>query len=621
MLGLTTKTLVSPFSPQSMSKSKHDPQLQETVNALVAEYMQMPDLQESGIIDAARVRRGRLGLGPKRREKCDLYYEVFGTGPKKLFLIMGMVGCTMYWRLQTRYFSQLDYTICVFDNCGSGKSTIASGPYKITQLANDAYLVLEHLGWSQDIHLVGVSLGGMVAQEMCLMPGATSRFASVVFVDTWHSSTMALPTAKEVRFAFKGMSALGSNPKHLIDLVFSRRWADSDFHDTFKEATAEPEGSDKRQAESHPSNRAVMTALFRAIQVDLNQHRATLDDTQPPPPELSPTASRPSELHSVSATDTASAMPFPAKQDVAAADLTTCSFDIAEPAGPAIHLSSSRLRHSRSAATMSGTNHMSHPDQPASPPKQPDTFKREVSGDLHQFMACLGHTLTPARVKSIRTLNPQTRFLVIHGEKDKVIRPASGRTLAKLLACPIVWINGAGHMPLIDAHCTFNLVLRAFTRNEKWLQQIPDRTAIIPASWDDQVRVRQWIMASHPTASIKLNISSSANGSRPNLPSLQLPSGEHSEFSSQRVSRIEQMISVGPLSRELLVIDEADAKLAGRIIPANCASPDIASPTLMSRQSTSSSNASISPPTRELVIYGALMDTSIRIRRYNPTST
>ncbi|KAJ2055906.1 hypothetical protein GGI17_006464 [Coemansia sp. S146] len=616
MLGLTTKrmTPVSPFSP--LSKSKHDPQLQETVNALVAEYMQMPDLHESGIIDAARVRRGRLGLGPKRREKCDLYYEVFGTGPKKLFLIMGMVGCTMYWRLQTRYFAKLDYTICVFDNCGSGKSTIASGPYKITQLANDAYLVLGHLGWSRDIHLVGVSLGGMIAQEMCLMPGA-GRFASVAFVDTWHSSTMALPTAKEVRFAFKGMSALGSNPKHLIDLVFSRRWADSDFHDTFKEAAAELEDIDKRQAESHPSNRAVMTALFRAIQVDLNQHRATQ------PPEPSPTASRPPEQHSVSADDTASAMPFPAKQN-AGADLTACSFDIAEPAGTAIHLSSSRLRHSRSAATMSGTDHTSHLDQQPSPPKQPDTLKREVSGDLHQFMACLGHTLTPARVKSIRTLNPQTRFLVIHGEKDKVIRPASGRTLAKLLACPIVWINGAGHMPLIDAHCTFNLVLRAFTRDEKWLQQVPDRTAIIPASWDEQVRVRQWIMASHPTASIKLNIGTSVFGSRPDLPSLELPSppisGEYSERSSRRVSRIEQMVSVGPLSRELLVIDEADAELAGRIIPANCASPDIASPALMSRQSTSSSNASISPPTRELVIYGALMDASIRIRRYNPTS-
>ncbi|KAJ2811972.1 hypothetical protein FBU31_007670, partial [Coemansia sp. 'formosensis'] len=237
-----------------------------------------------------------------------------------------------------------------------------------------------------------------------------------------------------------------------------------------------------------------------------------------------------------------------------------------------------------------------------------DEFKREVSGDLHQFMACLGHTLTPARVKSIRTLNPKTRFLVIHGEKDKVIRPACGRTLAKLLACPIVWINGAGHMPLIDAHCTFNLVLRAFTRDESWLN-LPDRTSIVPASWDEQVRVRRWIMASSPVSdnkSIELNIGP-ANGSSPDLPSLELPSppispaGEYSGLSSRprRISRIEKMVPVGPLSRELLVIDEADAELAARIIPANCVSPNIASPTLTNRQSTfSSSSGFIVQPTR-----------------------
>ncbi|KAJ2100281.1 hypothetical protein GGI16_003763, partial [Coemansia sp. S142-1] len=448
MLALTTKrmTPISPFSPKSISK--FDPQLQETVDSLVAEYMQMADLHESGIIDASRVRRGILGLGPKRREKCDLYYEVFGTGTKKLFLIMGMVGCTMYWRLQTRYFAQLgDYTICVFDNCGSGKSTISSGPYKITQLAQDAGLVLERLGWSQDIHLVGVSLGGMIAQEMCLK--SDRHFASVAFVDTWHSSTMALPTAKEVRFAFKGMSALGSNPKHLIDLVFSRQWANSEFHDTFKDTV---EDNDRRQ--SRPSNRDVMTALFRAIQVDLNQYRDNLD-TQP----SEPTA--PSELHSVDTT--ASAIPLPAND----ADLATCSFDIDELSGTAIHISKSRLRHSRSAGTMTKLSQAA-PNQSNSTGTD---IKREVSGDLHQFMACLGHTLTPARVKSIRIRNPHTRFLVIHGEKDKVIRPASGRTLAKLLSCPIIWINGSGHMPLIDSHCTFNLVLRAFTRDEKWLHQ------------------------------------------------------------------------------------------------------------------------------------------------------
>ncbi|KAJ2814261.1 hypothetical protein FBU31_007357, partial [Coemansia sp. 'formosensis'] len=328
MLGLTAKhTTPGSFSSQSSveSKSKHglDPQLQETVDSLVAKYMDMPDLQQSGMIDASRTRRGRLGLGPKRREKCDIYYEVFGTGSKKLFLIMGMVGCTMYWRLQTRYFANLgDYTICVFDNCGSGKSTIASGPYKITQLAKDACMVLEHLGWSQDIHLVGVSLGGMIAQEMCLMNTTENdsgpRYASVALVDTWHSSSMALPTAKEVRFAFKGMSALGSNPKHLIDLVFSRRWANADFHDTFKDATSttEPADGDKRHMDAHPSNRDVMTALFRAIQVDLNQHRAASDETRPlssSPLDHSLTAMpRTCDLHTESVDGiTASAIPIP----------------------------------------------------------------------------------------------------------------------------------------------------------------------------------------------------------------------------------------------------------------------------------------------------------------------
>ncbi|KAJ2496673.1 hypothetical protein IWW47_003757, partial [Coemansia sp. RSA 2052] len=290
ILGLSMKrkthTSLSFSSRSSSIRTKNpgidDPQHQKAVDALVAEYMHMPDLLQSGNIDASRVRRGRLGLGPKRQEKCDLYYEVFGTGARKLFLIMGMVGCTMYWRLQTRYFAELgDYTVCVFDNCGSGRSTISAGPYKVTQLAKDACLVLDHLGWSQDIHMVGVSLGGMIAQEMCLMNSGIA-FASVAFVDTWHSSTMALPTTKEVRFAFKGMSALGSNPKHLIDLVFSRRWANTAFHDTLKPIQSSPDSVKSALDAHHPTNRDVMTALFRVIQMDLNEYRERSEEVPPP---------------------------------------------------------------------------------------------------------------------------------------------------------------------------------------------------------------------------------------------------------------------------------------------------------------------------------------------------
>ncbi|KAJ2684143.1 hypothetical protein IWW39_005083 [Coemansia spiralis] len=642
MLGLATKpkSLVSSSLQSSKaSKSQLAPnmELQETVDALVAEYMQMADLHQSGTVDVSRVRRSKLGLGPKRREKCDLYYEVFGTGSRKLFLIMGMVGCTMYWRLQTRYFAELgDYTICVFDNRGSGKSTIPQGPYKVSQLARDAYQVLEHLGWSRDIHLVGVSLGGMIAQEMCLKGEEDSlgpRFASVAFVDTWHSSTMALPTTKEVRFAFKGMSALGSNPKHLIDLVFSRRWASSPFHHTFKPAPVE-----SQRSEGSPSNRDVMMSLFRAIRADLNQHRAASGEAPSllsslPQDFLPDTESRPSGLHE-SDDDMASAMAVPV---TAIRDNIACSFETDSATQSS---SSSMLRHSHSLGTIprpletnfsvSQTTPLPHKSLDAPPPlsnrgtmrtglttrseSSKDAPKQKHSGELHQFMACLGHILSPTRVKSIRALNPQTRFLVIHGDKDKVIRPACGRTLAKLLGCPIVWVTGAGHMPLIDAHCTFNLVLRAFTRDEQWLHLLPDRTTVAPASCDDQNRVQRWIVASDidpSSASLDSKLTTRGNSlcGSPQLP----PTREHSGGSSA-VTRIERISPMGPLSRELLVMDENDTEQAGRIIPANTKSAS-ASPTLTSRQNTDSS--SIKQPARELVVYGALMDASLRIRRYS----
>ncbi|KAJ2370269.1 hypothetical protein H4S02_009812, partial [Coemansia sp. RSA 2611] len=83
---------------------------------------------------------------------------------------------------------------------------------------------------------------------------------------------------------------------------------------------------------------------------------------------------------------------------------------------------------------------------------------------------------------------------------------------------------------------------------------------------------------------------------------------------SSAVTRIERISPAGPLSRELLVIDENDTEQTGRIIPANTKSAS-ASPTLTSRQNTGSS--STKQPARELVVYGALMDASLRIRRYS----
>ncbi|KAJ2550467.1 hypothetical protein EV175_004057 [Coemansia sp. RSA 1933] len=563
--------------------------------------MDLADRQSSGHLDISdETKRGNGLLGSLRKPMpCTMYYEVFGTGPKKLFLIMGMLGTTMYWRLQSRYFANHgDYTVCVFDNRGSGKSTIAPGPYKISQMARDATRLLDHLGWTHGIHMVGISLGGMVAQELCLLnneqdPTASEfpRFESVVLVDTWHSAALALPTVEELRFSFNGMAAFGDDPKHLIKLVFSPEWIRAPFHDA-----AAKQGDPPSPEMDAPvlTNKDVMGRLFRAVQDDLGIHRGRTGDTKAAERTGSPLVN----------------------------------------AGGIAAEKQPRLHHSRSATSPS------HPTQP--PPSMaqsktthttPSSSKREASGDIHQFIACLGHRLSSTRVRSIRTYNPRTRFLVIHGERDRVIRPFCGRALAKLLECPVVWIAGAGHMPPIDAHCSFNLVVRAFTLNERWLRDLPDRTCLVPPTWDEQVKAHQWISRESKSTDLELDL---GDPSSPE-PVVHLawvdgppkPRG-------RRVSRVDCIQPVGPLPKELLLIDETDPECAARVIPANVPAPMIGgsrdptttsslqsiaewlSPAPTIPASVPSSAASSPPPqTRELLACGVLVDAPFRIRRYS----
>jgi pimeloyl-ACP methyl ester carboxylesterase len=95
----------------------------------------------------------------------DLYYEVHGEG-EPLLCVMGLGADTLAWALQVPAWSS-EFKTIVFDNRDVGRSQYASGPYAVSDMAADALALADALELDS-FHLLGLSMGGMIAQEMAL---------------------------------------------------------------------------------------------------------------------------------------------------------------------------------------------------------------------------------------------------------------------------------------------------------------------------------------------------------------------------------------------------------------------------------------------------------------------
>jgi pimeloyl-ACP methyl ester carboxylesterase len=95
----------------------------------------------------------------------ELYYEEHGRGDP-LLLIMGLAADARAWMFQLPAFAER-YRTVVFDNRGVGRSSKPAGPYTIHEMADDAVGLLDVLGIAR-AHVLGVSMGGMIAQELAL---------------------------------------------------------------------------------------------------------------------------------------------------------------------------------------------------------------------------------------------------------------------------------------------------------------------------------------------------------------------------------------------------------------------------------------------------------------------
>jgi 3-oxoadipate enol-lactonase len=109
----------------------------------------------------------------------ELAYELRGSGPA-LLLVQGLGYGGRGWGPVLELLAE-DFLVVSYDNRGFGASDVPPGPYTVAQLAGDAVAVLDAAGIER-AHILGVSLGGMAAQELTL--SRPERVDRLVLVST-----------------------------------------------------------------------------------------------------------------------------------------------------------------------------------------------------------------------------------------------------------------------------------------------------------------------------------------------------------------------------------------------------------------------------------------------------
>lgn len=151
--------------------------------------------------ETTSVLRGRAGYA--RSGSVQIWYEDLAPEEPEVgtvLLLMGMGGDALMW--PTAFIDALlaaRLRVIRFDQRGTGLSDWMEGwerenAYSLSDLADDALALLDHLGIDK-AHALGLSLGGMVAEELSLQH--PDRIASLTLISTSPDVTdPSLPTIK-----------------------------------------------------------------------------------------------------------------------------------------------------------------------------------------------------------------------------------------------------------------------------------------------------------------------------------------------------------------------------------------------------------------------------------------
>ncbi|MGF6530973.1 3-oxoadipate enol-lactonase [Paraburkholderia sp. GAS206C] len=149
-----------------------------------------------------------------------------GGGPW-LTLVHQLGGDLSVWDQLAGYFRD-DFTVLRYDVRGHGHTAVPDQPFSIADLSNDLAALLDALG-APHTHLVGMSMGGMIAQQFAL--DHPSRIDTLVLADT---SAGTLPENRAV-WDQRAATARRDGMASLVPATLER-WLTPDFQRSHPEA-------------------------------------------------------------------------------------------------------------------------------------------------------------------------------------------------------------------------------------------------------------------------------------------------------------------------------------------------------------------------------------------------
>jgi pimeloyl-ACP methyl ester carboxylesterase len=135
-----------------------------------------------------------IAMPKVRVNDIQIYYEVHGEG-FPLVMIAGLSENLDFW--DPRLVEELSrkFKLVMFDNRGAGRTDVSDRKYTIKLFADDTAGLMNALGISK-AHVLGISMGGMIAQELVL--NYPEKVAKLVLCSTCSGGSKDVQSSKEV---------------------------------------------------------------------------------------------------------------------------------------------------------------------------------------------------------------------------------------------------------------------------------------------------------------------------------------------------------------------------------------------------------------------------------------